>query len=317
MKAIKRLIFLLILAAAALVAYAYSGLYSVAVGTGHNPVTRWYLSTLRERSVEVRAEQLQVPADLDSEQRIRAGAGHYSQMCVGCHGHPGREPSDHFEPAPPALSRRADEADEAFWIVKNGIKMSAMPQHRDHSDEDIWDIVAFLQRLPHLSVSDYEAITAATEHRHDEGGQVEDSPALALPADAVTAVDAFHQALLDGNGHAALTLLHDKGTIVENGQVETKQEYAGHHLGADMEFAAATHSEQLSRTQQVNAGQATVRTRSHISGSYDGAAVDLVTDEVVSLIQTGNGWLITHIQWSPAAIEGKPALAPSGKPGGG
>jgi len=315
MKAIKTLIFLLIVAAAALVAYAYSGMYSVAVGTGHNPVTRWYLSTLRERSVEVRAEELRVPADLDSEQRIRAGAGHYGEMCAGCHGHPGREPSDHFDPAPPALSRHADEPDEAFWIVKNGIKMSAMPQHRDHSDEDIWNIVAFLQRLPQLSVSDYEAITAETEHHHDEGDQADDPPASQLPADAVAAVDAFHQALLDGNGPAALALLHDEATIVENGQAETKQEYAAHHLGADMEFAAATHSVQLSRTQKVDAGQMTVSTHSHTSGKYNDTLVDLVTEEVVTLVQTDNGWLITHIQWSPATREGKPAAAPSGDSG--
>ena len=298
MKSIKTLIFLIIVGAAALVAYAYSGMYSVAVGTGHNAVTRWYLSTLRERSIEVRAENLIVPADLDSEERVLAGAGHYSEMCAGCHGHPGREPTDHFDPAPPALYHHAEDPAEAFWIVKNGIKMSAMPQHQDHSDEDTWNIVSFLQRLPQLSADDYEAITAKADHDHDEGGHGGSAQAQALPADPVAAVDAFHQALKDGNGEAALALLHDKATILEEGQIETRQEYAGHHLGADMEFMTRTETEQVSRENKVQGRQATVTTRSHTTGSYNGAPVDVVTDESASLYRSDNGWLITHIQWS-------------------
>lgn len=284
--------------AAALVAYAYSGMYSVAVGTGHNAVTRWYLSTLRERSIETRAGDLSVPADLDSAERVLAGAGHYSQMCAGCHGRPGREPTDHFDPAPPPLYHHAEEPAEAFWVVKNGIKMSAMPQHQDHSDEDIWNIVAFLQRLPQLSADDYDAITAQADHDRDEGGHDGSAQAQALPADPVAAVDAFHQALKEGNGDAALALLHDKATILEEGQIETRQEYAGHHLGADMEFMAHTGTEQVSRETRMDGPLATITTRNHTSGSYNNTPVDVVTDESASLYHTDKGWLITHIQWS-------------------
>jgi len=173
MKFIKALFFVIIVGAAALVAYAYSGMYSVAVGTGHNAATAWYLATLRERSVEVRAEDLRTPANLDSDERIHQGAGHYDEMCVGCHGRPGREPTDQFDPAPPALYRHAEDPAEAFWIVKNGIKMTAMPHHRDHSDEDIWNIVAFLQRLPQLNAADYESLTAKAAHHHEESGEGE------------------------------------------------------------------------------------------------------------------------------------------------
>jgi mono/diheme cytochrome c family protein len=165
---IKALILLIIIVAAGLVGFAYSGVYDVSVGSGHNALTAWYLETVRERSIESRAEDLTVPADLDSERRIEAGANHYSKMCAGCHGHPGRDPSTHFEPSPPALYRHAVEPDEAFWVIKNGIKMTAMPQHLDHTDDEIWNIVAFLQRLPQLDEDQYTLLTAKAEKDHDE-----------------------------------------------------------------------------------------------------------------------------------------------------
>jgi len=170
----KTLIIVIIVMAAGLVAFAYSGVYDVAVGTGHNPVTAWYLETVRERSIESRAEDLAVPADLDSEQRIEAGALGYGQMCAGCHGHPGREPTTHFEPAPPALYRHAAEPDEAFWVIKYGIKMTAMPQHLDSTDNAIWNIVAFLQRLPQLNEAEFTALTTKDENMQDGDAQDDD-----------------------------------------------------------------------------------------------------------------------------------------------
>ncbi len=307
----KSLILLIILVAAALVAFAYSGMYSVAVGTGHNAVTRWYLTTLRERSIEARAEDLVVPADLGSDKRIHEGAGHYGEMCAGCHGHPGKEPTDHFDPAPPALFRHAAEPDEAFWIIKNGIKMTAMPQHRDHSDEDIWNIVAFLQRLPQLSVDEYEAMTADAKHHDEKEGHDQSAGTQELPADPVAAVDAFSRALQAGDGKGALALLHDKATVLEEGQIETKQEYAGHHLGADMEFMSHVQAEQVSRESKVDGQLATVTTRSHMSGHYDGSAVEEMWDESVSLFHTEHGWIITHIQWSPAGSDAGETAVPS------
>lgn len=153
-----------------LVAYAYSGWYDVSVGSGHASVTEWFLETLRIRSIEARADALQVPTNLDSDARISRGAGHYREMCVACHGHPGSEPADNLDPEPPALYRMNEEAAEVFWIVKNGIKMTAMPSHKDHSDDELWDIVAFVQRLPELSAEEYEALVSRSAHHHDEGG---------------------------------------------------------------------------------------------------------------------------------------------------
>lgn len=297
MKAIKALIILIVIVAAGVVAYAYSGMYNVSVGTGHNAVTRWLLETTRERSVESRSEDLAVPADLDSQDRIAEGAEHFNRMCSGCHGRPGKEPSDHFDPRPPALSRFSPEPKEAFWVIRNGLKMSAMPSHPDHSDEEIWNIVAFLQKQPQLSEEQYKALVEQAGHHEEEGTQKQ--RAVELPDDPVTAVDEFHQALAGGNGEVALALLHDKATLLEEGQIQSKQEYAEHHLGEDMKFMAQAKSEQLSREQRIEGRQATVTTRSHLTGTYEGKPVDVVLDENMSLYKTSDGWIITHVQWSP------------------
>jgi mono/diheme cytochrome c family protein len=54
-------------------------------------------------------------------------------------------------PGPLADATRHWSAAELYWITRNGIKMTGMPawQHRLH-DEDLWAVVAFVQRLPQL-----------------------------------------------------------------------------------------------------------------------------------------------------------------------
>lgn len=41
---------------------------------------------------------------------------------------------------------------EAFWIIKNGIRLSGMPAFGEvESDERIWDLVFYFRFLPHVS----------------------------------------------------------------------------------------------------------------------------------------------------------------------
>ncbi|MDT8410566.1 MAG: cytochrome c [Wenzhouxiangellaceae bacterium] len=141
------------------IAYAYSGFYDIAVGTGHNPITHWYLETLREHSIERRAARLEVPPLADARM-IRAGAIGYDQSCAGCHGRPGRPPSASFDPRPPALTRGKPDPAAAFWAIRNGIKMSAMPSRgKDRmSDDEAWQVVAFLQTASGLTEGEYREL---------------------------------------------------------------------------------------------------------------------------------------------------------------
>lgn len=46
-----------------------------------------------------------------------------------------------------------------FWVIKNGIGMTGMPAWGPcHSDEELWDIVAFRRQLPDMSVEEYPAL---------------------------------------------------------------------------------------------------------------------------------------------------------------
>jgi mono/diheme cytochrome c family protein len=45
---------------------------------------------------------------------------------------------------------------QMFWIIKNGIKMSGMASYgKVHNDDEIWNIVAFVQRLPKMTPEEY------------------------------------------------------------------------------------------------------------------------------------------------------------------
>lgn len=137
----------------------------------HNRVTYWMLETLRERSIARAAANLEVPTDLDSSDRLLSGGADYNDMCAGCHLKPGKTQSDFtlgLYPAPPNLTRNDDgggtnkaQDQRRFWIIKHGIKASGMPAWGpSHDDERIWNMVAFLKRLPELTPEQYQILTA-------------------------------------------------------------------------------------------------------------------------------------------------------------
>jgi mono/diheme cytochrome c family protein len=59
------------------------------------------------------------------------------------------------------LSRTRIDPKVAFWAIKHGIKMSAMPAWGStHDNATIWSMVAFLQKLPALNATQYNEIVA-------------------------------------------------------------------------------------------------------------------------------------------------------------
>lgn len=161
------------------VAFLYSGLYPMGADVPHNALTYWGLETLRERSILRAASDIDVPKDLDISTRLLRGGADYNDMCASCHLSPNKKQSDlslGLYPSPPNLSLNNDEdghgthVDEIytqqrhFWIIKHGIKASGMPAWGvGHDDERIWDMVAFLKRLPALSPEQYQILTARGE----------------------------------------------------------------------------------------------------------------------------------------------------------
>jgi hypothetical protein len=109
----------------------YSGIINVAADEPHSQVVEALLEITRERSIAVRARDIEVPS-LADDALIRSGAGNYHAMCIGCHLAPemgSTELSQSLYPAPPNLAERGTGGDPAatFWVIKHGIKASGMP----------------------------------------------------------------------------------------------------------------------------------------------------------------------------------------------
>jgi mono/diheme cytochrome c family protein len=151
----------------------YWGLYNVAADVPHTQSVFRLLETVQARSIAVRAAGIVVPGDLTDPGRIASGAGHYAGMCSGCHLAPGMkrtEISRGLYPRAPELRRGSSSTPaEDFWVVKHGLKMTGMPAWGvTHNDELVWDVVAFLRKLPELSPDEYQAMVKSAPKTHDE-----------------------------------------------------------------------------------------------------------------------------------------------------
>ena len=80
---------------------------------------------------------------------------------------------------------------------------------------------------------------AGSPHAEREGAVPGDSTAI------LATVTAFHAALAAGDSAAALALLAPDAVVLESGEVETRAEYAAHHLAADIEFSRAVPSQRV------------------------------------------------------------------------
>lgn len=142
------------------VAFVYSGVYDVGATAHHWPVTAWVLQAARSRAIAARATGITPPPNLETDANLLMGVDHFSTHCALCHGAPGVPKDDIAEglyPQPPNLADAAKQftPGELFWILKHGIKMTGMPAWNDHTDPELWAIVAFLEKLPTMSEADY------------------------------------------------------------------------------------------------------------------------------------------------------------------
>lgn len=166
------LIVLLLLAGLAGI-FIYGGVYNIAADAPHSRLVFGALQELRERAVAAYSRDVHPPADLASPQRVAAGAGLYNEMCTGCHLGPGIERSELSQglyPAAPELARGDDLTPaEQFWVIKHGVKLTAMPAWgKTHDDQLIWDMVAFIRQLPKMNAAQYEAAVASAPESHEE-----------------------------------------------------------------------------------------------------------------------------------------------------
>ena len=141
MKYLKAALVLLLVLIIGVGIFISSGIYNVGADSPHWKITYALMKATREHSVERHASDISLPANLNDAQLILKGAGQYAAMCTSCHLAPGMQTSElriGLYPQPPNLSKVMVNPTEAFWVIKHGLKMSAMPAWgMNHDDATI------------------------------------------------------------------------------------------------------------------------------------------------------------------------------------
>jgi uncharacterized protein (TIGR02246 family) len=145
--------------------------------------------------------------------------------------------------------------------------------------------------------------------RTDEEAHVLQSIALFLlmATPAATAkpaefVDAWHAALRGSDREVVLGLMLPEVVVFESGGAEkTRDEYASHHLDADMAFARATATKVESRrVVELGPDAALVLSHTSTTGTFQGKPADSRGVETMVLRRANNEWRVAHIHWSAA-----------------
>jgi len=133
----------------------YSGMYNISAMVHQYKLTLWMMNTVRENSIKHNVDDDIKTPNLTDSSLIRMGFVHYREMCVGCHGGPGIEQNEIAKglyPNPPMLAK----------VVKDrtpGIT---------HTDDMIWAIVAFTNKLPTLTKEQYQFLENEMKGESDE-----------------------------------------------------------------------------------------------------------------------------------------------------
>jgi hypothetical protein len=146
--------------------FFFGGFYNVAANHPDPNIVNWALVQVRMASVRRRATDRPPAGLLDDAATVQAGALAYARNgCTNCHGEPGVESAKFSEglTPPPDLRKVVNDRtpEELFWVIKNGIKMSAMPSFGVDEppvrNNTIWAIVAYLRKLSSVSDANFKA----------------------------------------------------------------------------------------------------------------------------------------------------------------
>ena len=137
--------------------FATRGGISMATKGGSLPMERSIAHHALAASIG-QSSQDQSPLSAD-ETNLVAGAHVYQQNCSGCHGRldqPAAGMAKRFYPHPPQLLPPGtgvadDPVGTTHWVVKNGIRFSAMPSFDGKlTDSEIWQVSLFLRNADKL-----------------------------------------------------------------------------------------------------------------------------------------------------------------------
>lgn len=116
---------------------------------------------------------------------------------------------------------------------------------------------------------------------------------------AVRVVDAFSDAMRQGDLQRAGQLLAPDLVVLESGGVErSKAEYMAGHGPADAAFLKTVHVQPKGRTARAVGNLAWVASESELHMQRDGKPSVSLSTETMVLKKAGGDWRIVHIHWS-------------------
>ena len=136
---------------------------------------RWAARWARSAALPADAKSRVNPIANSSEVLADARA-HWADHCAGCHANNGSgETAMGKNSYPPAPDMRLDATQqmtdgELFFIIQNGIRMSAMPAWggSDHDEQDSWKLVHFIRHLPQLTIQERMEMERLNPKSQDE-----------------------------------------------------------------------------------------------------------------------------------------------------
>ncbi len=178
----------IILVPAVFYLYCVSGHAPVATSASPMPFERFFAKTALHATISRDAPKTHSTKASDAE--LLAGIDVYRHNCAGCHGLPGKQPSNAAKgmfPRPPQLFEPGhmvtdDPVGVTYWKAKHGIRLSGMPGFTGLlTDEQLWNVSLLLANADRLPPDVKQALTAPPQTPAQPKGK---SAAVGKPAPA-------------------------------------------------------------------------------------------------------------------------------------
>jgi mono/diheme cytochrome c family protein len=153
-------------------AFIGAGIYDVSAVEQHTKPVYWIIEASMRRSVHAHSADEPTPpgSDKPTKDALQRGLRVYHAECERCHGGPGVAPEGFALGMTPSPANLADTAErwkfeDVYWVVKYGLKMTAMPAWMYRlSEQEMREVSAFvMSELRDLSPDDYRARTRASD----------------------------------------------------------------------------------------------------------------------------------------------------------
>jgi ketosteroid isomerase-like protein len=116
-------------------------------------------------------------------------------------------------------------------------------------------------------------------------------------AAVVAVIERFHGSLAAGDSARAVSVLAEDLMVIEAGAIETRADYLGHHLGADIKASQGSKGERAVLKVTVAGDAAYVVSRTTTPSATAGG-MPSESAELMVLTKTGAGWRIRAVHWS-------------------